>query len=105
MYTKPFLFLPDFPLIINHTRELKGSTVKVTWKQGLCPPHDMYVYYREVMSGINVSKWEAVNVSPCANHYNLKLKCFKQYDIAVTGWREVGTRKPRTVKTGQGEKI
>ena len=43
----------------------------------------------------------AVILPGFADHYNLELKCFKEYEVAVTGW---GARsfKPWKVKTGQG---
>lgn len=100
------------PLIINQTNKVKGSTVKVTWKQGSCPVQvAMYtVYYREAIRGSNGSRWRAVNVSQFANHYNLKLKCYKEYEITVTAWSEYGETplnqsKLWKVKTGGGIKL
>ena len=80
------LLFVDFPLIINQINEVNERTVMVTWKQGFCPVDTYTVYYREVMSGINGSRWRAVNVSQFANHYNLKLKCYKEYEITVAAW-------------------
>ena len=61
------------------------------------------VYYREVKPENNTGIWKAVNVSRFADHYNLELKCFKEYEVAFTGWG-VKTLKPWKVKTGQGKK-
>ena len=47
--------------------------------------------------------WKVVNVLRFAGHYNLELKCFKEYEVAVTGWG-ARTLKPWKVKTGQGKK-
>jgi len=38
-----------------------------------------------------------------ADYYNLELECFKEYEVAVTGWG-ARTLKPWKVKTGQGNK-
>ena len=63
------------------------------------------VYYREVKPENNTGIWKAVNVSRFADHYNLELKCFKEYEVAVTGagWG-ARTFKPWRVRTGQGKK-
>ena len=60
------------------------------------------LYYREVKPENNTGIWKVVNVSRFADHYNLELKCFKEYEVALTGW---GDRKfkPWRVKTGQGK--
>ena len=60
------------------------------------------VHYREVKPESNAGR-EVVNVSRFVDHYNLELKCFKEYEVAVTGW-EARTFKPWKVKTGQGKK-
>ena len=60
-------------------------------------------YYREVRPGNNTSMWKVVNVSRFADHYNLELKCFKEYEVAVTGWG-ARTLTPWRVKTGQGKR-
>jgi len=62
-----------------------------------------FVYYREVKPGNTPSIWKVVNVSRLADHYNLELDCFKEYEVAVTGWG-ARTFKPWKVKTGQGMK-
>ncbi len=94
-----------FSLFINQTKEIRGSTVKVTWKQELCSSHAvLYVYYREVLPGINARRWEDVRVPQLANHYNLELKCFKQFEIAVTERKALDKLNPWKVKTGQGKK-
>ena len=81
---------------------MKGHTVTVRWERGLCPA-DMYtVHYREVKPDDNTGKWMEVFVPTFANHYNLELKCFKEYEVAVTG-SGARTFKPWRVKTGQGK--
>ena len=61
------------------------------------------IYYREVKPENNTGIWKVVKVSRFVDHYNLELKCFKEYEVAVTGW-EARTFKPWKVKTGQGKK-
>ena len=83
---------------------MKGRTVTVRWEQAGSCSSDMYsVYYREVKPGNHASIWKVVNVSRFADHYNLELECFKEYEVAVGG---LGARKfkPKKVKTGQGKK-
>ena len=92
-------------LFTNQTKEVKGRTVTVRWEQASSCSAVMYtqVYYREVKPGNNPIIWKVVFVSRFADHYNLELECFKEYEVAVSGW---GTRifKPWKVKTGQGKK-
>ena len=91
-------------LFTNQTKEVKGRTVTVRWEQaGSCSAVMYNVYYREVKPGNNTSMWKVVNVSRFADHYNLELECFKEYEVAVGGWG-ARTFKPWKVKTGQGKK-
>ena len=90
---------------MDQNTEVKGGTVNVRWKKGSCPANvALYVYYREVLPGNNASKWEKVNVPQAANNYVLELKCFKQYEIVVTGWKATEKLRPWKVNTGKGEK-
>ena len=59
------------------------------------------VYYREVTPENNTGIWNSVIVPQFADRYNLELKCFKEYEVGVTG---LGARtlKSWKVKTGQG---
>ena len=102
-FNKHLSVIVDFLLFTNQTKEVKGRTVTVRWEHGSCSAVMYSVYYREVKSGNNAAIWKVVNVSRFADHYNLELECFKEYEVAVTGW---GARslKPWKVKTGQGKK-
>ena len=83
---------------------MKGRTVTIRWEQGSCQSVDIYtVHYREWKPRNNASIWKVVNVSRFAGYYNLELECFKEYEVAVTGWG-ARTLKPWKVKTGQGNK-
>ena len=81
---------------------MKGRTVTIRWEQESCPA--IYtVYYREWKPRNNASIWKAEYVWRLAGYYNLELECFKEYEVAVTGWGG-RTPKPWKVKTGQGNK-
>ena len=91
-------------LITNQTKEVKGRTVTIRWEQlGSCSVAIYTVHYKEWKPGNYGSIWKAVNVSRFADYYNLELECFKEYEVAVTGWG-ARTLKPWKVKTGQGNK-
>ena len=60
------------------------------------------VYYREVTPENNTGIWNSVIVPQFADRYNLELKCFKEYEVGVTGWG-ARTLKQWKVKTGQGK--
>lgn len=91
-------------MIINQKKKIKGSTVEVEWVHGSCPVVIMNsVSVREVRPGTKTSRWKKFNVSSSINHYNLKLKCFKEYEIAVVRWGTNRTFTQWRVKTGQGK--
>ena len=72
--------------------------------EGACPPDQYKVYYRDV----NLVAWESHNLSGKVFQYDLELKCFKEYELAVTAsWRrstETPLKNSRKwkVKTGKG---
>jgi len=90
-------------LITNQTKEVKGRTLTIRWEQRSCPVNIYTVHYRQWKPGNNASIWKVVNVSRFVDYYNLELECFKEYEVAVTGWG-ARTLKPWKVKTGQGKK-
>ena len=97
-----FFLCTDFPLIVNQTDEVSGSTDEVTWEQSSCPFVMHVVYYREVTRA-GGSGWSTVNASRGATHYNLQLECFKEYEIAVTNRNTSLPSKLWKVKTGTGK--
>ena len=62
------------------------------------------VYYREVLERGSRGQWNTVNVSRGVTHYDLQLKCFKEYEITVTSWNTDRALPSKLwgVKTGVG---
>jgi len=90
-------------LVTNQRKEVKGRTVTIRWEQESCSVDSYTVHYRELKPGINTFFWKVVNVPRFADHYNLELECFKEYEVAVAGWG-ARTLKPSKVITGRGKK-
>ena len=75
-------------MIVNRTAVVTGGVVVVSWEpplEGACPVVRYKVYYREVISHVNnESKWKSVAVNRNVTSHTLHLKCWKEYEIAVT---------------------
>ena len=94
------------PLIINRPKEVKGKTVTIAWREGPCSSSAVVlVHYKEVLPGNKASSWKTDIVLESESHYNLELKCFKRYQIAVGTGRTTGVKLITwKVKTGRGKK-
>ena len=101
-----FIAYAGFPLTVNRREEVSGNIVKIMWeKASRCPANitvTYTVYYREVLRTGSRGKWNAVSVLKGATQYDLQLKCFKEYEIAVTNTKRALPRKRWKVKTGVG---
>ncbi len=102
-------FSAGIPVVTDQISKVPGKFVTVTWKplfEGACPADKYTVYYREVKS----AGWKSRGVLKNVTQYDLELKCFKEYELAVTAtWRRNGETPINNsnhwkVKTGQGNK-
>jgi len=107
---KHFHYFLDFPQIVN--LKVMGSNVNITWVlafKGECPVFGYLIYYRKVISEVNTSKWNVVNLSQYnATNHNLQLQCDTEYEITVTaqianGKTPLNQSKLWKVKTGRGK--
>ena len=75
-------------MIVNSTALITGGVVVVSWEpplEGACPVVRYKVYHREVTSHVNnESEWNSVAVNRNVTSHTLHLKCWKEYEIAVT---------------------
>ena len=75
------------PVIVNTAKIVTRRMVVVVWEpplEGACPIDGYSVNYREVMSNGTKSEWHSVTLNRNTTSYVLHLKCFKEYDVAVT---------------------
>ena len=79
----PF-FSEGYPILVNPTKEVKGSVVVVKWKP--CTASLFTIYNREVFFETEKSSWKGFNVSRHKTRYELNLGCSKEYEIAMTAW-------------------
>ena len=79
-----FSFPSGYPSLVNRTKEVKGAVIVVKWKP--CTATLFTIYHREVFSENEKSHWSGVNVSGHETHYDLNLRCLKEYEIAMTAW-------------------
>ena len=71
----------------NRTWKVPGGAVEVKWispLEGACPVRGYNVYYREMFSRTEKSKWNSVAVDRNINNHIIYLNCWKEYEIAVT---------------------
>ena len=103
-----YIFL-DFPQIVN--LKVMEDNVNITWElpfEGECV-FAYLIYYRKVISEVNTSKWNVVNLSQYnATNHNLQLQCYMEYEITVTaqsanGETPLNQSKLWKVKTGRGK--
>ena len=74
-------------MVIGRAKEVKGSAVAVRWEppfEGICPVERYHVFYREVISPTEKSKWNLRTVSGNTTSFTLYLDCWKEYDVTVT---------------------
>lgn len=78
----------DFPQIAY--LKVTERYVNITWLpafKGECHVFGYRVYYRKVISEVNTSQWNVVNVNMSqynAPNYNLQLQCYMEYEMIVT---------------------
>ena len=80
----PDFFCLGYPIVVNRTKDVKGSVVVVQWKN--CTASLFTIYHRVVFSENDKSHWSGVNVSGHEIRYDLNLSCHKEYEIAMTAW-------------------
>ena len=104
-----YIFL-DYPQIVN--LKVMEDNVNITWElpfEGECHVFGYLIYYRKVISEVNTSKWNVVNLSQYnATEHNLQLQCYTKYEITVTaqsanGETPLNQSKLWKVKTGRGK--
>ena len=80
-------FCVGVPYMHNRTWKVPGGAVEVKWispLEGACPVRGYNVYYREMFSRTEKSKWNSVAVDRNINNHIIYLNCWKEYEIAVT---------------------
>ena len=86
--------------------------VNITWMlafKGECHVFGYLIYFRKVISEVNTSKWNVVNLSQYnATKHNLQLQCYTEYEITVTaqsanGETPLNQSKLWKIKTGGGK--
>lgn len=94
-------------MVTDQINEVTGKFVIVKWSplfEGACPPDQYNIYYRDD----TLVDWESRHVSGNVSQYDLELKCFNEYELAVTAtWgrsRETPLKNSKRwkVKTGKG---
>ena len=73
--------------MLSRAWRVPGGAVKVKWispLEGACPVRGYNVYYREVFSRTEKSKWSSVAVDRNITNHTIYFNCWKEYEIAVT---------------------
>ena len=103
-------FYLDFPQIVN--LKVAERNVNITWLpafKGECHVSGYLVYYRKVISEVNIGQWNKAIVSRYnATNHKLQLQCYMEYEITVTtqstnGDTPLNGGKLWKVKTGGGK--
>ena len=87
------LFCVGAPYMHSLDWRVPGGAVEVKWispLEGACPVRGYNVYYREVFSWTEKSKWNSVSVDRNITNHTIYLKCWKEYEIAVTSLNSNG---------------
>jgi len=78
--------------------EKSNCGVNLTWRvneDARCPLTEYTIYYRQIYGdGTKEDSWSKIDITTVSvAHHQWALQCGTQYEIAVSGWNEMGESK------------